>query len=127
MYKRQDLDLVLDFCKEEWIDTYVKGLFLNGGNKIPEFPQFKYIAQYIFFIHYLQKSNQLPKIKLFSDKVDSFINIDFVLDIGTVSYTHLMQTSLLYRKWSPNIRAVRRLSPVSSTYSTAKAAPGTTE
>ncbi len=78
----EDLDLVLDFCKEEWIDTYVKGLFLNGGNKIPEFPQFKYIAQYIFFIHYLQKSNQLPKIKLFSDKVDSFINIDFVLDIG---------------------------------------------
>ena len=79
-------EMLLDFCSEqkdcEWVHDYVLRQTLGSEENIPnDFPAMKYLGEYIYILHYLQKLGSFPEVILYPNKGES-INIDLVLDIG---------------------------------------------
>jgi hypothetical protein len=69
----------------EWVDGYILKTYHNIDNindtKLDK-PKLHYLAQYIYIIRYIQQSNCLPKITLYSNKNIAYVNVDLVVDIG---------------------------------------------
>lgn len=81
---------IVDFCSKlkncEWVDDTIMKLFHGNINSLNELrirkPKLNYLAQYIFFVNYINDLKIIPKITLFSDKNVQLGNVDLVLDIG---------------------------------------------
>ncbi|GLR15879.1 virulence factor SrfB [Portibacter lacus] len=79
-------EMLLDFCSEqkdcEWVHDYILRETLGSEDNIPQdFPAMKYLGEYIYLLHYLQKLGNFPEVILYPNRGES-INIDLVLDIG---------------------------------------------
>jgi hypothetical protein len=85
--------MLIDFCSKhfncEWVDEYILKLIhnVNNINQLKGIPKFRYLANYIYLIHYIQHCNNLdepilPKITLCSDRNVTWSNVDLVIDIG---------------------------------------------
>jgi hypothetical protein len=81
---------LVDFCSNapyncDWVDEYILKLF-HDVNNIDELnikkPRLNYLAQYIFFVKYIQQLNILPQVTLYSDKNVVFSDVDLVIDMG---------------------------------------------
>ncbi|MBA6151518.1 virulence factor SrfB [Gelidibacter maritimus] len=80
---------LLAFCSKtsncDWVDKYVLNKFHNlddindyRGQK----PKLNYLAQYIYLIRYIQQTNTLPAVTLYSNNNVAYGNVDLVVDIG---------------------------------------------
>ena len=82
---------LVGYCSEifkcDWVDKYLLKQYHNLENindlKATK-PKLHYLAQYIFFMRYIQQLEILPEITLFSNNrnVVSYGNVDLVVDIG---------------------------------------------
>lgn len=83
-----DLDMLLNYCDKryrcEWVDDYLKSIYerATGRQSDEAFPRLKYLANYIYLVHYLSKTGFFPDVQLFPNKVEDAINVDMVVDIG---------------------------------------------
>lgn len=117
-----DEDQLLDFCKVEydceWVDDYISRLTHgeSGGNR--RFPELKYLANYIYMVHYLQKLDVFPEIRLYSDQNTIFSNVDLVLDIGNSKTCGLLFEVSDDRKAFTKVKSliIRDLSQPENTY-----------
>lgn len=85
---------LVDFCSKtkncEWVDEYLIGLYHSTPDiKITNIdqvrcrkPKMSYLAQYVFLMKYIQESNILPTITLYSNKNVAFGDVDLVIDMG---------------------------------------------
>jgi hypothetical protein len=81
---------LLDFCSKypyncDWVEECILKIY-HDVKTVDELnikkPKLNYLAQYIFFIKYIQQLNLLPKITLFSDKNVAFGDVDLIVDMG---------------------------------------------
>ena len=85
---------LVDFCSKtkncEWVDEYLIGLYHSTPEiKITNIdqvrcrkPKMSYLAQYVFLMKYIQESDILPIITLYSNKNVAFGDVDLVIDMG---------------------------------------------
>ena len=87
---------LVDFCSKtkrcdcEWVDEYLIGLYHSTPDiKITNIdqvrcrkPKMSYMAQYVFLMKYIQESNILPIITLYTNKNVAFGDVDLVIDMG---------------------------------------------
>jgi hypothetical protein len=69
----------------DWVDKYVLNQF-HDLDDINEYkgqkPKLNYLAQYIYLIRFIQKSNTVPIITLYSNSNVAYGNVDLAVDIG---------------------------------------------
>lgn len=85
---------LVDFCSKtkncEWVDEYVLGLYHSTPDiKIKSLdqvncrkPKMCYLAEYVFLMKYIQESNVLPVVTLYSNRNVVYGSVDLVVDIG---------------------------------------------
>lgn len=96
------------YCSEvmncDWVDKYLLKHFHNLED-INDFrgqkPKLNYLAQYIYFIRYIQQLNVLPNITLYSNKNVAHGNVDLVVDIGNSRTCAVLFDNSDFTKSSP--------------------------
>lgn len=88
----------------DWVDKYVLKQFHNLEN-FNEYrgqkPKLNYLAQYIYIIRFIQQSDILPKITLFSNQNVALGNVDLVVDIGNSRTCAVLFDNGDFTKMSP--------------------------
>jgi hypothetical protein len=88
----------------EWVDKFLLNHFHNIDDindfKGPK-PKLDYLAQYICLINYIQQSNILPKVTLFSNQNVAEGNVDLVVDIGNSRTCAVLFDNSDFKKTSP--------------------------
>jgi len=93
-------DYILNFFDTNrhcgWVNDYTKEIYLKreGKTEITQFPYMKYVAEYIYFIKYLEASKQFPRVTLHTNQREA-IDVDFVLDVGNANSCGLLFESPL--------------------------------
>jgi hypothetical protein len=99
---------LVDYCSKSfkcgWVDEYLLKIFHNISNisdlKIQK-PKLNYLAQYIYIIRYIQQSDILPKITLYSNRNVVYGNVDMVVDIGNSRTCAVLFDNSDFTKTSP--------------------------
>jgi len=83
----KDEFLLIDFLSKsrkcEWVDKFVLNLIhgTDNPNKLKA-PKLDYLASFITFLSYLEKTAELPEITLHKDRNVAWGNVDIAIDIG---------------------------------------------
>ncbi|MFN3760282.1 MAG: virulence factor SrfB [Algoriphagus aquaeductus] len=99
---------LISYCSEEfncnWVDKYLLKQFHNVNN-INDLrgikPKLNYLSQFIFLIKYIEQSDILPKITLFSNQHVAYENVDLVVDIGNSRTCAVLFDNGDFKKMSP--------------------------
>lgn len=86
---------LVDFCSKKprdcgWVDEYLIDLYhsteFNKIKKVDDLkckkPKMRYLAEYIFIMHYLSEKGNISNLTLFSNKNIEYIDVDMVIDMG---------------------------------------------
>lgn len=65
-----------------WVAEYIHKIYLQNEERKLKEDSLKYIAEYIYFVHYLNNKECFPKVKLYSDNNVESIDVDLSIDIG---------------------------------------------
>ena len=96
------------YCSEDfncgWVDKFLLRHFHNIEN-INDYkgqkPKLNYLAQYIYFVRFIQQMSVLPKITLFSNKKVAGGKVDLVVDIGNSRTCAVLFDNNDFTKTSP--------------------------
>jgi hypothetical protein len=99
---------LVDYCSKlfncSWVDEYLLKIFHNVGD-IKELrlqkPKLSYLSQYLYIIRYIQQSDILPKVTLFSNRNVVYGNVDMVIDIGNSRTCAVLFDNSDFTKTSP--------------------------
>lgn len=101
---------LLAYCSQarncDWVDNHVLKQFHNLDDineLIGQKPKLNYLSQYIFLLRFIQQTDVLPKITLFSNKNRASLNVDLVVDIGNSRTCAMLFDDGDFKKASPLI------------------------
>jgi hypothetical protein len=93
-----------DFCsmdKQPWLNPYLQTLFeCEDYVNYPTGQKMKYLAYYMYFICYIQKLGIIPDIRLYSDKENTSIPTNLIIDVGNSRTYGIVAEEPLDISWS---------------------------